>query len=74
MNVTPDSIVELWIRTLAKHGIDSFWIFDCLHDAENMIRVAKIARDAGMAPSPQLNFSAVPGPHRRVLRRRDRPA
>jgi len=60
MNVTPDSIVELWIRTLAKHGIESLWIFDCLHDAENMVRVAKIARDAGMAPSPQLNFSESP--------------
>ncbi|MBK5219374.1 MAG: carboxyltransferase [Thermoleophilia bacterium] len=60
MNVTPDSIVELWIRSLAKHGIESLWIFDCLHDAENMIRVAKIARDAGMAPSPQLNFSESP--------------
>jgi oxaloacetate decarboxylase alpha subunit len=60
MNVTPDSIVELWVRTLAKHGIGSLWIFDCLHDAENMIRVAKIARDAGMDPSPQLNFSESP--------------
>ncbi|HZO04853.1 MAG TPA: hypothetical protein VFB52_00555 [Solirubrobacterales bacterium] len=60
MNVTPDSIVELWIRTLAKHGIESLWIFDCLHDAENMIRVAKIARDAGLKPSPQLNFSQSP--------------
>jgi oxaloacetate decarboxylase alpha subunit len=60
MNVTPDSIVELWIQTLAKHGIESLWIFDCLHDAENMIRVAKVARDAGLAPSPQLNFSESP--------------
>jgi oxaloacetate decarboxylase alpha subunit len=60
MNVTPDSIVELWIRTLAKHGVESLWIFDCLHDAENMIRVAKVARDAGLAPSPQLNFSESP--------------
>jgi oxaloacetate decarboxylase alpha subunit len=60
MNVTPDSIVELWIRTLAKHGIESLWIFDCLHDAEQMIHVAKIARDAGLAPSPQVNFSESP--------------
>ena len=60
MDVTPDSIVELWIQTLAKHGIDSLWIFDCLHDVENMLRVAKIARDAGLAPSPQLNFSESP--------------
>src|SRR4051794_16834767 len=60
MNVTPDSIVELWIQTLAKHGIESLWIFDCLHDAENMIRVAKLAREAGLDPSPQLNFSQSP--------------
>jgi len=60
MNVTPDSIVELWIRTLAKHGIESLWIFDCLHDAEQMIHVARIARDAGLAPSPQVNFSESP--------------
>jgi oxaloacetate decarboxylase (Na+ extruding) subunit alpha len=60
MNVTPDSIVELWIQTLAKHGIESLWIFDCLHDAENMVRVAKVAREAGLAPSPQLNFSQSP--------------
>ena len=30
--LTPDSLMELWIRTLAKHGIDSFWIYDCLYN------------------------------------------
>lgn len=60
MNVTPDSIVELWIRTLAKHGIESLWIFDCLHDVDNMLRVARLARDAGLKPSPQINFSESP--------------
>jgi oxaloacetate decarboxylase alpha subunit len=60
MGVTPDAVIELWIRTLAAHGIGSLWIFDCLHDVENMLRVARIARDAGMEPSPQLNFSRSP--------------
>ncbi len=60
MGVTPNSIVELWIRTLAKHGIQSFWIFDCLHDVNHMLHAAKIARDAGMAPAPQINFSQSP--------------
>lgn len=60
MNVTPDSMIELWVRTLAKHGIGSLWIFDCLHDVPNMLRVAKIARDAGVDPSPQINFSESP--------------
>jgi len=60
MGVTPDAIVELWVRTLAKHGIRSFWIFDCLHNVDKMLQVAAIARDAGMTPSPQLNFSLSP--------------
>jgi oxaloacetate decarboxylase (Na+ extruding) subunit alpha len=60
MGITPDSIVELWVRTLAKHGIRSFWIFDCLHNVDQMLRVAAIARDAGMTPSPQVNFSLSP--------------
>lgn len=60
MNVTPDSIVELWIRTLAKHGIGSLWIFDCLHDVDQMLHVTKLARDAGLEPSPQVNFSESP--------------
>ena len=32
--LTPDSLMDLWIRTLAKHGIDSFWIYDCLYNME----------------------------------------
>jgi oxaloacetate decarboxylase alpha subunit len=60
MGITPDSIVELWVRTLGKHGIGSLWIFDCLHDADKMLQVAEIARDAGVAPSPQVNFSLSP--------------
>ena len=36
MGRTPDAIVELWVRTLAKHGIDSLWIFDCLFNLDQM--------------------------------------
>jgi oxaloacetate decarboxylase alpha subunit len=60
MGITPDSIIELWIRTLAKHGIESLWIFDCLHGTDKMLDVAAKARDAGLAPSPQVNFSLSP--------------
>jgi oxaloacetate decarboxylase alpha subunit len=60
MGITPDSIVELWVKTLAKHGIGSLWIFDCLHNVDQMLHVAEIARDAGMAPAPQVNFSLSP--------------
>lgn len=60
MNVTPDAIVHLWIQTLGKHGLDQVWIFDCLHDVDKMLEVAKVALDAGVKPSPQLNFSESP--------------
>jgi oxaloacetate decarboxylase (Na+ extruding) subunit alpha len=60
MGVTPDSIVQLWIRTLAEHGIQSLWIFDCLHDVDQMLRVSQVCRDAGIEPSPQVNFSESP--------------
>jgi oxaloacetate decarboxylase alpha subunit len=60
MGITPNSIVELWIQTLAKHGIQSLWIFDCLHDVDHMLNAARLAKDAGMAPAPQINFSHSP--------------
>src|SRR5207244_6091536 len=46
--------------SLAKHVIERLWIFDLLHHAENMVRVAQVAREAGLAPPPQLNFSESP--------------
>jgi len=27
--LSPDSLMDLWIQTLAKHGVNSFWIYDC---------------------------------------------
>lgn len=60
MGVTPDAIVELWVRTLAKHDIGSLWIFDCLFNLDQMHRVASIARSAGMRVSPQVMFSHSP--------------
>ena len=60
MGITPDSVIELWVQTLAKHGIGSLWIFDCLHDVDQMLHVARLARKAGLAPSPQINFSESP--------------
>lgn len=60
MGRTPDSIVELWVRTLAKHGIGSLWIFDCLFNLDQMRHVAQVAQDAGMRVSPQVMFSHSP--------------
>jgi oxaloacetate decarboxylase alpha subunit len=60
MGLTPDAIIELWIRTLARHGIGSLWIFDCLFNLGQMKRIVDVARDAGLAVSPQIMFSHSP--------------
>jgi oxaloacetate decarboxylase alpha subunit len=60
MGITPNAIIDLWVRTLAKHGIGSLWIYDCLHNLEAMERIADVARAAGMQVSPQVNFSQSP--------------
>ena len=56
----PDSIVELWVQTLAKHGIGSLWIFDCLHDVDKMLAGREDRPRRRRQPSPQLNFSESP--------------
>jgi oxaloacetate decarboxylase alpha subunit len=60
MGISADSVIELWVRTLGRHGIGSVWIMDCLHDVEKMTAVARMARSHGVAPSPQINFSQSP--------------
>lgn len=60
MGLTPRSILELWVRTLAKHGIRSFWIFDCLFNLEEMKWMSGIAQDAGMHAAPQVMFAESP--------------
>jgi oxaloacetate decarboxylase alpha subunit len=60
MGRTPDAIVDLWVRTLARHGIGSLWIFDCLFNLDLMQRVAGVAAQEGMRVSPQVMFGHSP--------------
>ncbi len=52
MGFAPDSVVDLWIHLLARHGIGSFWIFDCAFDMPKMKRVTEVVRAAGAKPVP----------------------
>ncbi len=58
--LTPDSLMELWIRTLAKHGIDSFWIYDCLYNMEQMERLCRVVHDAGCEVVPAIMYGISP--------------
>ncbi len=58
--LTPDSLMDLWIRTLVKHGINSFWIYDCLFNMDKMERLCKTAADAGAEVVPAIMFGISP--------------
>jgi pyruvate carboxylase len=58
--LTPDSLMELWIRTLAKHGIDSFWIYDCLYNMDAMERLCRIVADEGCEVAPAIMYGITP--------------
>jgi oxaloacetate decarboxylase alpha subunit len=52
----PDSVIDLWIQTLARHGVKSFWIYDCLFDMGIMHRVANVCLDADAQPVPSVMY------------------
>lgn len=51
---TPEVIIDPWVRTLIKHGVTSFWIYDCLYDLPTMERLARVMIDAGGQAVPAI--------------------
>ena len=45
--VSPDALMDLWMRRLCEHGVRSFWIYDVLYGVENFARLARIAKEYG---------------------------
>jgi oxaloacetate decarboxylase (Na+ extruding) subunit alpha len=45
--VSPDALMDLWMRQLNEHGVRSFWIYDVLYGVDNFARLAKIAKEYG---------------------------
>ncbi len=45
--VSPDALMDLWMRRLNEHGVRSFWIYDVLYGIDNFARLAKIAKEYG---------------------------
>jgi oxaloacetate decarboxylase (Na+ extruding) subunit alpha len=43
--VTPDALMDLWMRRLNEHGVRSFWIYDVLYGIGNFARLARIAKE-----------------------------
>jgi len=53
---TPDSIIDLWIKTLIKHGVTSFWLYDCLYDLPTMHRLVKVIHANGGQAVPAIMY------------------
>lgn len=47
--ITPPALMDLWVKRLCAHGIRSFWIYDVLFGLENMLRLARVAKEANGA-------------------------
>ncbi len=45
--VTPDALMDLWMRRLNEHGVRSYWIYDVLYGVANFARLARIAKEYG---------------------------
>ena len=56
MGFTPDSIMDLWVCTLIKHGCTSFWIYDCLYDLPTMRRLSDVIHESGGVTVPSIMY------------------
>jgi oxaloacetate decarboxylase alpha subunit len=53
---TPECIIDLWAQTLIKHGVTSFWLYDCLFDLPTMKRLSDVITAAGGTAVPAVMY------------------
>ena len=58
--VTPDSLMDAWMRQLNVHGVLSFWIYDVLFNNDKTKRLAKIAKEFGSEVAGAIMFTLSP--------------
>jgi oxaloacetate decarboxylase (Na+ extruding) subunit alpha len=58
--VTPDSLMDAWMRRLNVHGCHSFWIYDVLFNIDKMHRLAKVAKEFGSEVAGAIMFALSP--------------
>ena len=59
-SVTPDSLMDAWMRQLNVHGCRSFWIYDVLFNIDKMHRLAKVAKEFGSEVAGSIMFTLSP--------------
>ena len=58
--VTPDALMDAWMRQLNVHGARSFWIYDVLFNIDKTLRLAAIAKEFGSEVSGAIMFTLSP--------------
>jgi oxaloacetate decarboxylase (Na+ extruding) subunit alpha len=58
--ITPPALMDLWVRRLCAHGVRSFWIYDVLLGLDNMLRLAKVAKEANAQVAAAVMFALSP--------------
>ncbi len=59
-SVTPDALMDAWMRQLNVHGCRSFWIYDVLFNIGKMHRLAKVAKEFGSEVAGAIMFTLSP--------------
>ena len=58
--VTPDALMDAWMRQLNVHGCRSFWIYDVLFNIDKTHRLAKVAKEYGAEVAGAIMFTLSP--------------
>lgn len=58
--VTPDALMDAWMRQLNVHGCRSFWIYDVLFNIDKMQRLAGVAKQFGAEVAGAIMFTMSP--------------
>jgi oxaloacetate decarboxylase alpha subunit len=58
--VTPDSLMDAWMRQLNRHGCRSFWLYDVLYNVDKMYRLARVAKEFGSEVAGAIMFTSSP--------------
>ncbi len=58
--VSPDALMDLWVRRLCAHGVRSFWIYDVLFNIDKMHRLAKVAKEANAQVAGAIMYALSP--------------
>jgi oxaloacetate decarboxylase (Na+ extruding) subunit alpha len=58
--VTPDALMDAWMRQLNRHGVRSFWIYDVLFNIDKTHRLAKVAKEFGSEVAGAVMYTLSP--------------